>query len=231
MCIVALAPLGAAMTGTTVAAATTAATATAATTAAATAAATAATTQLATIGTITALQGASAAAQFALSIGSQKQQIKSQQRAQRRQAEAERDRFALEMTAKRINEMQEEKAVAQRKQEILKQGEQAISTATVAAGEAGVSGISVSAQLQDFERQEAQALFIASDIHNDRLTANWLDTTNSERASANTLTSINQPINQVDYLSPFINLGGQGLQIYSEAQEVALNQARLNNPT
>ena len=186
--------------------------------------------QQAIVGTVTTLQAGVSLAQAALSIKSQKQAIESQKQAQKQQAEAERDRFSLEMSAKRINEIQEQKAVAQRVQEIVKESDEAISRATVSAREAGVSGLSVNAQLQSFEAEEAQALFIANDIYNDRLVASWLDDTNRQRSSENRLRSIYQPIPEVDYLSPVVNLAGEGLKIYSQAQQIGLNQSRLNNP-
>jgi serine protease inhibitor len=194
-------------------------------------ASTMATSQLAVLGTTTALSALTSIAQAGLSIFQQKNAIEMQEKIQKRKTDAENIRFSQEMTAKRLNEIQEQKAASQKIQEIMDKSDAYIARAQVSAGEAGVTGISVQQQIADFQVKEAQALFVQEDILADRVTASWLDDTNRSYASRNRLQTINQPIPEVDYLSPVFNLAGQTLGIYNQGQQVAYNQVRLNNPT
>ena len=212
MCVTALVPVGQAIVGKTVAAGMT-------------------TAQLAILGTTTTLQALTSIAQTALSIGQQENAIEVQETIQQRKTDAENIRFSQEMTAKRLNEIQEQKAASQKIQEIMDKSDAYIARAQTSAGEAGVTGLSVQQQIADFKFKEAQALFIQEDILADQITASWLDDTNRSTASRNRLQTINQPIAEVDYYTPFFNLAGQTLGIYNTSQQIAYNQIRLNNPT
>ena len=99
------------------------------------------------------------AAQTATSIIGQRQQAEMQQQAQATASVQERQRYLAEVSAMRTQQQQEMVARAQRIQEASKRAMEARARATVAAGESGVSGLSVQALLGDFSRQEAQYNF------------------------------------------------------------------------
>ena len=195
MCIPAFATLGASMTGTTVTAATAS--------------------QLATIGTLTALQGATALGQAQLSIETQKAQAKVQRQRQKQLEDAERVRFQREMTANRLAEQQNNVIAAKELQAITKKAETARALAQVSAGEAGVTGVSVDALFNQIEQQQAEAVFALEQQQQFNDTARALGLEEAQSKSAGNLAYINKPIAQPDILSTAFNLAGQGLAIYN----------------
>ena len=201
MCIPAFATLGATMTGTTVTAATAS--------------------QLATIGTLTALQGATAVAQYGLSIKAQKEQAKAQRRQQVRETEAERQRFQREMTANRLAEAQNNIIVAKELQEITRKTDIARGTAQVSAAEACVSGLSVNVLFGELEQQQSEAIFALQQQEQFNASARQLGLEDAQIRSMSNLAQINQPIAQPDYLTGLVNLAGTGLGIYSQNLKLA----------
>ncbi len=167
------------------------------------------------------------AAQTGMSIKGQQEAAKQQERAQEAASEREAIRFGQEMTARRVKEAQDNKIAANEVQSIIKKTREAKATARVAAGEAGVTGASVQQLLDDFERQEAQAMFAISEQQSMGQVNTMLQDKQSIFASENKLAQINQPIQQPDYLGAAMNLAGSVMSIQAGAQQRKLNKAQL----
>lgn len=95
---------------------------------------------------------------------------------------------------------------------------QAASTATVAAGEAGVTGNSVDALLKDFKMQEG--LYKESLLRQKQLTdVSAGQNINAIRSSADASNlSMNAPIAQPNYLAAALNFGAQATGTYASAR-------------
>ena len=98
-------------------------------------------------------------AQTVSSIVGQRQQAQMQEQAQATASSQERQRYLAEVSAMRTQQQQEMVARAQRIQEANRKAMEARATATVSAGESGVSGLSVDALLGDLTRKEAEYTF------------------------------------------------------------------------
>ncbi|MBV54166.1 MAG: hypothetical protein CL816_08970 [Coxiellaceae bacterium] len=83
----------------------------------------------------------------------QRQQAKAQSAYQRQASIAEQQRALQEQRSIRMRQGQEKEATNREINEMSKKAREAVSTAQVSAGEAGVSGLSVDALLQDYENQ------------------------------------------------------------------------------
>ena len=101
-----------------------------------------------------ALGAASGGAQY---LG-QRQQAKQQARYQAQAAQAERQRAMQEQRSIRMRQAQEQTARNTEIQRVAQKAREARSTATVSAGESGVSGLSVDALLDRYTQMEAQQI-------------------------------------------------------------------------
>ena len=101
---------------------------------------------------ISAATGAlSAGVQFA----GQRQQAKAQAAFQAQSRAAAQRKLGFQTTAATLEQQQRELAIAQEKGKVTKQAREQLASATVSAGEAGVSGLSVQALMDDYIRQQA----------------------------------------------------------------------------
>ncbi len=166
-------------------------------------------------------------AQAGMSIKAQTEAAKQQASAQSAASERESIRFRQEMTARRIKEAQDNKIAANEVQNIVEKTRKAKATARVSASEAGVTGQSVQQLLDDFERQEAQAMFAISEQQSMGQVNTMLQDQNAIFGSANKLAQINQPIEQPDYLGAAMNLAGSAMSIYKGTQTRKLEDAQL----
>tara|TARA_R100000700_G_scaffold22049_1_gene28734 strand:+ start:494 stop:1276 length:783 start_codon:yes stop_codon:yes gene_type:complete len=156
---------------------------------------------------------ASAGASF---IG-QRQAASAQERAQARATELEQARLRDQLGSARLQQAQANIASAQRIRSASLQAEQARSRATVAAGEAGVTGLSVNALVDDMTRREAQFRFYENqrqDMSNTNLALSMEDARMRSRMN---LLGINQPIQQENPLQALLT----GLQVGTSMQSVA----------
>ena len=87
-----------------------------------------------------------------------RQQAKAQAAYQAQSIAAAQKKQGFQMTAAGMELQQKKLAIAQEKGKIIKQAKEQLATATVAAGEAGVSGLSVQALMDDYIRQQAGLL-------------------------------------------------------------------------
>ncbi len=158
---------------------------------------------------------ASSIASTGLSLMAQRQQAKAQKASQKAAAQRENARYRREAGAMRLREAQEDLALSREIQESTTKARAARATAVVAAGEAGVSGLSVEALLDDYTRQEADYRFSLNEQN--RLTGinNQLELEEAGFRSQANLIRINQPIKKPDYLGSMVNLAGSAMTINS----------------
>ena len=176
---------------------------------------------------VTATMVVMSTAQAGMSIKAQTEAAKQQASAQSAASERESIRFRQEMTARRIKEAQDNKIAANEVQNIVEKTRKAKATARVSASEAGVTGQSVQQLLDDFERQEAQAMFAINEQQSMGQVNTMLQDQNAIFGSANKLGQINQPIEQPDYLGAAMNLAGSAMSIYKGTQTRKLEDAQL----
>ena len=159
---------------------------------------------------------ASAGAQYA----GQRQQAKQQRRYQSQAAEAERQRFIQEQSALRMRQAQEQEAMNAELGDIALKSREALSRAGVSAGEAGVSGASVDALLDDYTRQEADyrvALTRQQELQNINT---GLALTDAGYRTMNNQIGINKPVSAPSWLSGGLGVVRQGVEGYADGMQI-----------
>ncbi len=154
-----------------------------------------------------------------MSFIGQRQAASAQARAQANATELEQQRFLDQANSARVQQAQANIASAQRIRSASLQAEQARARATVAAGEAGVTGLSVNALVDDMTRREAQFRFSENQRQDMSDTNLALSMNDAAMRSRMNLLGINQPIQQPDLLGSLMT----GLQVGTSMQSVAQN--------
>lgn len=160
--------------------------------------------------------GLQAGAQFA----GQRQQARQQRRYQAQAAEAERQRFIQEQSAMRMRQAQEQEAMNRELGDIALKSREALSRAGVSAGEAGVSGASVEALLDDYTRQEADyrvALTRQQELQN---VNTGLALTDAGYRTMQNQIGINRPINYPSFLTAALGAVGSGMSGYADGLRI-----------
>tara|TARA_A100000171_G_C2128629_1_gene145183 strand:- start:1068 stop:1664 length:597 start_codon:yes stop_codon:yes gene_type:complete len=191
MCAPFLAPLGTAIVGSSTAATMTAA-------------------QLATIGT----SAAFGIAQTGLSIVSQQRMAKAQAKAQANASAAEADRVRAQMIAMRIEEAQRNQAIAQKIDKTNLEAQRKQGTVVVAAGEAGVSGVSVNNLERAVDFSRGTALYTLGKQQEFFGVGQQFAFENAAMASQMKQIQINQPIESPDIAGSLMSGVRTGLSIY-----------------
>tara|TARA_R100000995_G_scaffold84916_1_gene65805 strand:- start:7288 stop:7812 length:525 start_codon:yes stop_codon:yes gene_type:complete len=161
-------------------------------------------------------------AQSASSIIGQRQQAEMQEQAQATASAQERQRYLAEVSAMRTQEQQEMIARAQRVQEASRRAMEARSRATVAAGESGISGLSVSALLGDLTRKEAEYTFSEQRQAEMASVGRQIQLQESGIGFNRNMLRINRPIEQPDYLGSALGGIQTGLSNYSVMKNAGL---------
>lgn len=199
MCWMVLAPLGAALTGGAVASTTAAA---------------------GTIGTMAALQGITAGAQF---IG-QRRQAKAQAKYQEAASRQEAARLRQEQTAMRIRQDQEMQAKQSELFALQQRARASMASAQVAAGEAGVTGTSVDLLLDDYYRQMGNYQYALTREQGFQEVATGLALQDAEARSDQYTTQLMRPINQPSVLEGIAGIASSVAQ--GAAQGTTMASAR-----
>ena len=204
MCLPALAPIGAALLGTT------------GTTAAAS-------TLAAAVGTTTVL---SPMASGLLGFAAQSGQAKAQAQMQRRASIAENARQAQQVSAMRQQQATESLRLAQEASRANRVSMEAMARKQVAAGEAGISAESASylAEMRDLERQVAEHNYVLSQNRYLADQAYELQARDIGLASQQNLININRPINRPDFISTMLGATTQSLQNYGYGIDLKTRQ-------
>lgn len=169
---------------------------------------------------MTAISTAMGGATSILSIQGQKQSAKAQAQAQANQTKAEQQRLLQQQSAERINQRFQEEQVATQLQKSAIKAREARATARVSAGESGVSGISVDALMNDLTRKQAVYNFGLTRQLEQANIATDLRMQDNALGSSQRLLSINQPINQPDYLGGLLRGASTGLNTYGTLSSI-----------
>lgn len=161
-----------------------------------------------------------AVASTTASIAGQRRQAKQQAQFQRRSAKAEQERAKQEKLSLRLKEGQEEVARKTEEGKIEQQTREAMATATVSAGEAGVAGLSVDALLDDYLRQQAQYNAILKQQGEWDSVQSGLALTDAGFRSQNRLIDIDRPIRKNSGAADALNVAGSGLRGYRSGLEL-----------
>jgi len=160
-------------------------------------------------------------ASFALGAGSgvaqyagQRQQAKAQAAYQAQSIAMAQRKAAMQETVAIMERQQQEQAVAQEKGKVAKKGEAVQATATVAAGEAGVSGLSVQALMDDYIRQQAGQ--VAALTSQDKLYAlrHGLNLEQIALASQQEIMGLDRPIDKPSKLGLGLGILSSGLSAF-----------------
>jgi len=168
------------------------------------------------------ISAATAAASIASSIVGQKQAADAQEQQQKLASQQERQRYLEEVTSLRSQQAQEQVARSQRMQEAEIKGKEAKAAAVVAAGEGGVSGLSVEALVANISRKQATYAFSEQKQAEMVNTARQFELQSVGSGYQRNLLSINKPIPQPDYIGSTIEGVQTGMNIYGGAQKAGL---------
>jgi len=164
---------------------------------------------------ITIATAAVGAASSAAQYQGQRQQAKQQARYQQKAMEAERQRALQEQSSIRMRQAQEQEATNRELGDVAMKAREAMSRATVSAGESGVAGASVDALIDDFTRQEAEYRMGVGRQQEMRDVQTGLALTDAGFRSQNRLIDINRPINKPSFLSGVLSTGSAALSGFS----------------
>lgn len=175
----------------------------------------------ATAGATTALQiGAAASlASAAVSTIAGMQSAKAQSAQQAKAMAAERERARNEMVALRQKEAQEKEQLARDVERIARKSKAALSTAATAAGEAGMTGVSVDALMDDFKRQELE--YMAGTTRQSQIISQSYDMTVESAASGSYYNQVamNRPVSTPSFLEiPLAAANAYGDYAYRKAK-------------
>ena len=150
----------------------------------------------------------------------QRQQAKQQAAFQARSIAAAQKKKQLQETAALLERQQQMKAVAQEKGKVAERGKAATATARVSAGEAGVSGLSVQALMDDYIRQQAGQ--IAALTSQDKLYAlrHGLNLEQLGLASEQEILGLSRPIDKPSVLGLGLNVLSAGVSGLALGQSV-----------
>jgi hypothetical protein len=157
----------------------------------------------------------------------QRQQAKQQAAFQAQSAAAERQRALQEQSSIRMRQAQEQEATARELEQVSRKSQEALARARVSAGEAGVSGVSVQALMDDYTRQEAG--YRAATLRQQELrgVGTQLGLEQAGLASQQRLIGINQPISKPSFLTAGLEAVSGGLSGYRTGLDIG---SRMKTP-
>ena len=158
----------------------------------------------------------------------QRKQARQQQRYQAQAAEAERQRFIQEQSALRMRQAQEQEAMNRELGDISVKSREALSRARVSAGEAGVSGASVDALLDDYTRQEADYRVAITRQQELKDVNTGLALTDAGYRTMQNQIGINRPINYPSFLTAGLSAVQGGMSGYRTGMQI--KQMRKASP-
>jgi hypothetical protein len=158
----------------------------------------------------------------------QRQQAKAQAAYQAQSIAAAQKKAAFQRTSQLLESQQKRLALAQETGKITKAAQEKLASATVSAGEAGVSGLSVQTLMDDYVRQ--QAGFQAAVTTQEKLYG--LQTGMSLQqiglASEQEILGLSQPINRPSLLLSGLQAVSGGLSGYAAGQSIS---SRMGTPS
>jgi len=154
------------------------------------------------------------AASSGMQFAGARQQAKQQAELQRQSIAFAQKKAAMQVTTAQLERQQQVEAVAQEKGKAAARGQAAVSKAVVAAGEAGVSGLSVQALMDDYIRQQAGQ--VAALTSQDKLYAmrHGLNLQQLGMASEQEIRGLSRPIEKPSALRAGLGILQSGLGAY-----------------
>jgi len=165
-----------------------------------------------------------ASIQGAVQFAGQQRQAKQQAELQRQSIAFAERKAAMQVTATQLERQQQVEAVAQEKGKVAARGEAAGSRAVVAAGEAGVSGLSVQALMDDYIRQQAGQ--VAALTSQDKLYAlrHGLNLQQLAMASEQEIRGLSKPIEYPSVLGAVIGSAQKAVGAYSTYKDFSFSR-------
>ena len=158
-------------------------------------------------------------AQAGTQIAGQRQAAKAQERAQARATKQEQQRYLNQVSAVRMQQAQEQVAMAQRIQASTTKAREARATARVSASEAGVAGLSVDALMNSLTQQEAQYRFSETQQQEMSNVGVALNLRDAALGSQMNQLRINKPIEQPNYLGALLSGAQTGMSMYAMGKD------------
>ena len=161
-------------------------------------------------------------AQAGMQIQGQKQAAKTQRVMQKRASDQERQRYLNQVSAVRMQQAQEQVAMAQRIQASTTKAREARATARVSASEAGVAGLSVDALMNSLTQQEAQYRFSETQQQEMSNVATALNLRDAALGSQMNQLRINKPIEKPNYLGSLLSGAQTGFSLAGTAKDAGM---------
>ena len=156
-----------------------------------------------------------------MSYAGQRQQAKAQAAYQAQSIAAAQRKAGFQRTSQILESQQKKLALAQESEKITKKARETLASATVSAGEAGVSGLSVQALMDDYVRQQAglQAAVTTQEKLYGLQTGMSLQQIGL--ASQQEILGLSQPINRPSLLLSGLQAVSGGLSGYAAGQDIS----------
>ena len=160
-----------------------------------------------------------------MSYAGQRQQAKAQAAYQAQSVAAAQKKEGFQRTSQLLESQQKKIALAQESKKITKKARETLASATVSAGEAGVSGLSVQALMDDYVRQQAglQAAVTTQEKLYGLQTGMSLQ--QIRLASEQEILGLSQPINRPSLLVSGLQAVSGGLSGYAAGQDISSRMA------
>lgn len=166
--------------------------------------------------TIAAMMVVSQGVQFV----AQRQQTRRQEAYNREAVELEKKRAIAEAQSIRLQQSQQDQAVSREIQDVQRRSREAQATAQVAAGEAGVSGLSVDQTLAEYDVSLGR--FLEQTQYQQKLNALSADLQLRDTFAASTMEQhrLDSPVNQPSILEGVTSMATAGIQGYSTGLQI-----------
>mgnify|MGYP003131825459 CR=1 FL=1 len=158
----------------------------------------------------------------AMQYQGQRQAAKTQAIMQRRASEQESKRYLAQVSAMRTQERFQKIEASQKLQANQKRAQEARATARVASGEAGVSGLSIDAIINDYTRKEGQYNFSVEQNLRVQQINSALGLDNAGQAYTSNMLRINQPIKKASFGEAILTGAQTGFAMSSAVNESGL---------
>jgi len=163
----------------------------------------------------------------AASIIGQKKQASQQRKFQAAATEAEQVRLQQQLQAQRVKQDQEMQARQSELFAIQQRAKASVARATVAAGEAGVSGSSVDLLLDDYYRQMGNYQYALTREQGFQDVAYGYQTQSAITGSQQTQIGINRPVNSPNFLEAVTSIGASIPQGMAQGYGIAKARGSL----
>ena len=167
---------------------------------------------------LAAIGAAAGVASAGLSFVGQRQQARAQMALQSQQIKAAQQKLGFQRTAAILERQQQEQAIAQEKGKVAARGEAIAARARVSAGEAGVSGLSVQALMDDYIRQQAGQVAALTSLDKLYALRHGLNLEQLGLASEQEILGLSKPIQQPSFLRGALSIASGGLSGYTAGQ-------------